>query len=136
MKRICVIDGQGGGIGSLIIKRLKEEFEESIEIIALGTNSIATSVMLKAKANKGATGENAIIKTVRNVDIIVGSLNIIIANSMLGELTDKMAEAICDSEAKKFLLPLTQEKVEIIGVIKEPLPHFVEYLIDKIKEEI
>jgi len=136
LKRICVIDGQGGGIGSLIIKRLKEEFEESIEIIALGTNSIATSVMLKAKANKGATGENAIIKTVRNVDIIVGSLNIIIANSMLGELTDKMAEAICDSEAKKFLLPLTQEKVEIIGVIKEPLPHFVEYLIDKIKEEI
>ncbi|MDY6862626.1 MAG: DUF3842 family protein [Thermodesulfobacteriota bacterium] len=136
MKRICVIDGQGGGIGSLIIKRLKEEFGESIEIIALGTNSIATSIMLKAKANKGATGENAIIKTVKNADIIVGSVSIIIANSMLGELTPKMAEAIGDSHAKKFLLPLSQEGVEIIGTINEPLPHLVEYLINKIKEDI
>ena len=133
---ICVIDGQGGGIGSLIIKSLKKEFGENIEIIALGTNSIATSIMLKSKANKGATGENAIIKMSKNADLIVGPLSIIIANSMLGELTAKMAEAICDSHAKKILLPLSQEEVEIIGTIKEPLPHLVEDLINKIKEEI
>jgi hypothetical protein len=136
LKRICVIDGQGGGIGSLIIKSLKKEFGENIEIIALGTNSIATSIMLKAKANKGATGENAIIKMSKNADLIVGPLSIIIANSMLGELTAKMADAICDSHAKKILLPLSQEEVEIIGTIKEPLPHLVEDLINKIKEEI
>ncbi len=135
MIHICVVDGQGGGIGSTIIKRLKEEFEENIEIIALGTNSIATSAMMKARANKGATGENAIIRTVASADIIIGSLGIIIANSMIGELTPKMAEAIGSSPAKKFLLPLLQEQVEIIGVTIEPLPHMVEALVaEKLKE--
>ncbi len=133
--RICVVDGQGGGIGSTIIKRLKKEFEETIEIIALGTNSIATSAMMKARANKGATGENAIIRTVASADIIIGSLGIIVANSMIGELSPKMAEAIASSPAKKFLLPLLQEQVEIIGVTLEPLPHMVESLVaGKLKE--
>ena len=135
--RVCVIDGQGGGIGSTIIKRLKEEFQEKIEIIALGTNSIATSAMLRAKANRGATGENAIVRTVPSVDIIIGSLGIVVANSMMGELTPKMAEAIASSPAKKCLLPLLQEKIEIIGVPTEPLPHLVECLIvNNLKELI
>jgi len=135
--RICVIDGQGGGIGSTLIKRLKEEFQERVEIIALGTNSIATSAMMRAKANKGATGENAIIRTVPSADIIIGSMGIIMANSMMGELTPKMAEAISSSPAKKLLLPLLQEKVEIIGVTPEPLPHLVECLVtEKLKELI
>ncbi|MDY6856879.1 MAG: DUF3842 family protein [Thermodesulfobacteriota bacterium] len=132
--RVCVIDGQGGGIGSTLIKRLKEEFQEKIEIIALGTNSIATSAMMRAKANKGATGENAIMRTVSSVDIIIGSIGVVIANSMMGELTPKMAEAVASSPAKKFLLPLLQEKIEIIGVNTEPLPHLVEELItEKLK---
>ncbi|MDY7031074.1 MAG: DUF3842 family protein [Thermodesulfobacteriota bacterium] len=135
--RVCVIDGQGGGIGSTIIKRLKEEFQEKIEIIALGTNSIATSAMLRAKANRGATGENAIVRTAPSVDIIIGSLGIVVANSMMGELTPKMAEAIASSPAKKCLLPLLQEKIEIIGVSPEPLPHLVECLIvNNLKELI
>lgn len=133
--RICVIDGQGGGIGGTIIKRLKEEFQEEVEIIAVGTNAIATSAMMRARANRGATGENAIIRTVASVDIIIGSLGIVIANSMMGELTPKMAEAIASSPAKKFLLPLLQEKIEIIGIIPEPLPHLVEQLVtEKLKE--
>jgi Ni,Fe-hydrogenase maturation factor len=133
--RICVIDGQGGGIGSTLIKRLKEEFQEKVEIIALGTNSIATSAMMRAKANKGATGENAIIRTVSSVDVIIGSIGVVIANSMMGELTPKMAEAVASSPAKKFLLPLLQEKIEIIGVTPKPLPHLVEDLItEKLKE--
>ena len=135
--RICVIDGQGGGIGSTLIKRLKEEFQERVEIIALGPNSIATSAMMRAKANKGATGENAIIRTVPSADIIIGSMGIVMANSMMGELTPKMAEAISSSPAKKLLLPLLQEKVEIIGVTPEPLPHLVECLVtEKLKELI
>ncbi len=135
MLRIAVIDGQGGGIGSFIIKSLKESFGDRIEILALGTNAAATANMMKNKANKGASGENAIVWNVKRVDIITGPLSILIANGMMGEVTPKIVEAIGSSNAKKFLLPINQEKVDIIGVVKEPLPHLVEKLILHIKEE-
>ena len=133
---IAVIDGQGGGIGSTIIKRLRETFAEAVEIIGLGTNAMATGAMLKAGANKGASGENAIVQTVRSVDIIVGTTGIVLANSMMGELTPKMAEAITSSPALKLLLPLKIPEVEIIGAPKEPLPHLVDQLIRRIQEMI
>jgi len=135
MKRIAVIDGQGGGIGSFIIKAIREQFGERIEIIALGTNSTATTAMLKARANKGATGENAIIWNAGRVDIIAGPMSIVLGNGMLGELTPKMAEAVSSSQAAKFLLPLNQEQVEIIGATREPLPHLIDKLVARIKEE-
>ena len=128
---ICVIDGQGGGIGSAVIKKLKDLFGETVEIIALGTNAIATSQMLKAKANRGATGENAIVQTAGKVDIIIGTVAIIMAHSMMGEVTPKMAEAVTSSRAKKLLIPLTQENVEIVGISPIPLPHLVEALIQE-----
>lgn len=131
MNRICVIDGQGGGIGSTIIKKLKEAFEESVEIIALGTNAIATAQMLKSKANRGASGENAIVQTVKQVDVIVGPVGIIIAHAMMGEVTPRIAEAVSRSPAKKLLLPLSRENVEIVGTSSEPLPHLIEDLITK-----
>lgn len=133
MVRIAVIDGQGGGIGSIIIKRLKEEFGDKIEIIALGTNSTATMAMMKARANRGATGENAIQWNVGKVEIITGPLSIMLANAMMGELTPKVAEAIASSSARKLLLPLNQEDVEVLGSIKEPLPHLIERLVERIK---
>jgi hypothetical protein len=133
---ITVIDGQGGGIGSLIIKRLREAFAEELEVIGLGTNAMATGAMLKAGANKGASGENAIVQTVKTVDIIIGTTSIVIGNSMMGELTPKMAEAIASSHASKFLLPLKVPEVEIIGAPKEPLPHLVDQLIKRIQETI
>ncbi len=135
MKRIAVIDGQGGGIGSFIIKRLRDELGESVEIIALGTNSTATTAMMKARANKGATGENAIIYNASKVDVIIGPLSILLSDGFLGEITTKITQAISSSSAKKLLLPLNQEGIEIIGAIKEPLPHLIEYLIKRIKEE-
>jgi len=128
---ICVIDGQGGGIGSAVIKKLKDLFGETVEIIALGTNAIATSQMLKAKANRGATGENAIVQTAGKVDIIIGTLSIIMAHSMTGEVTPKMAEAVAGCRAKKLLIPLTQENVEIVGISPIPLPHLIEALIQE-----
>ncbi len=131
MNRICVIDGQGGGIGSTIIKKLKETFGESVEIIALGTNAIATAQMLKSKANRGASGENAIVQTVKRVDVIVGPVGIIIAHAMMGEVTPRIAEAVSRSPAKKILLPLSRENVEIVGTSSEPLPHLIEALITK-----
>jgi uncharacterized membrane protein len=121
-KCVCVIDGQGGGIGSTIIKKLKLVYGESIEIIALGTNAIATAQMLKAKANRGATGENAIVHTVAHADLITGTLGIVLANAMMGEVTAKMAAAVSSSRAIKLLLPLSQENTIVVGVDRNPLP--------------
>jgi len=134
---ICVVDGQGGGIGSAIVKRLKEEFGERVEIIALGTNSIATAAMMKARANRGATGENAIVRMAPQADYIIGPISIVMANAMMGELTPSMAEALSSSPAAKILLPLSQDNVSIVGVTHQPLPHLVEDLIAKeLKENI
>jgi NAD(P)-dependent dehydrogenase (short-subunit alcohol dehydrogenase family) len=129
--RICVIDGQGGGIGSAIIKQLRAAFGESVEICALGTNAIATTQMLKARANRGASGENAIVRSVHKSDIVVGPLGIIMAHAMMGEVTPKIAEAVASCLARKFLLPLTQEDVEIVGLVPNPLPRLIEMLINE-----
>jgi NAD(P)-dependent dehydrogenase (short-subunit alcohol dehydrogenase family) len=138
--KIGVIDGQGGGIGSAIIKQLKEAFGETVDIVALGTNAIATAQMLKAKANRGASGENAIVQTVPKLDVIVGTLAIVLADAMMGEVTAAMARAIASSPAPKLLLPLTQENVTIVGASSSPLPHLVEDLVNvhlsKIKNRI
>jgi len=132
--KVAVIDGQGGGIGSLIVRRLREEFGDSIEIIALGTNASATTAMMKARANKGATGENAIVMNAGRVDMITGPLGIVLPNSMLGEMTVRMAEAIASCQARKILLALNQEGIEVIGVEKEPLPHMVEKIIESVRQ--
>jgi NAD(P)-dependent dehydrogenase (short-subunit alcohol dehydrogenase family) len=130
MKRICVIDGQGGGMGSTIIRKLRETLGEGVEVIALGTNAIATAQMLKARANRGASGENAIVQTAARADVILGPLGIVLANAMMGEVTPKMAAAVATSPALKLLLPLSQENVQVVGVATDPLPHLVEALID------
>jgi len=136
MKRICVIDGQGGGIGATLIKYLKRTYGESIELVALGTNAIATAQMLKAGANRGASGENAIIQTVATADLIVGPISISWANAMLGEVTPKMAEAVMSCPAPKILLPLTQEPVVLVGLESEPLPHLVQRVVNEEIKEI
>jgi hypothetical protein len=129
-----VIDGLGGGIGSLVIKRLREILGSEIEVVALGTNAIATSAMMKAGANRGASGENAIVLVVQEADIILGSLAIVVANSMMGELTPKMSEAISCSKARKILLPLAIHRLALVGVTGEPLPHLVEMAVQRVKE--
>ena len=133
--KLMVMDGQGGGIGSTIIKGIRKSVGNDIMILALGTNSIATSRMMKAGANKGGTGENAIIQTSKKVDFIIGPVSILFANSMMGEVTPLMASAVSTSKAKKLLIPLTQEEVCIVGITKEPLPHLVDQVIRLIKEE-
>lgn len=132
--KIAVIDGQGGGIGKIITCKLRKEFGEDVEILALGTNALATAAMLKAGANEGATGQNAIVVNMSSVDYIVGPLGIIVANSMLGELTPQMAEAIAGSKAAKLLLPISRCGVEIVGAKSEPLPHMVDMLVMLLKE--
>ena len=130
MIRICVIDGQGGGIGAAIIKRLREVFEDRADIIALGTNAIATSQMLKARANRGASGENAIVRTVAVADLIIAPISMVMAHAMMGEVTPRMAEAVAACPARKYLVPLFQENMEIVGLTSTPLPHLIDALIE------
>ena len=125
-----------GGIGAAVIKALKEARGESIEVVALGTNAIAAAQMLKAGANRAASGENAIRRTTATADVIIGPISIGWANAMLGEITPKMAEAIMSSPAPKIFLPLSQEAVILVGVSAEPLPHLVQQLVTKKLREV
>lgn len=132
--RIAVIDGQGGGIGKVIVEKIRKELPEDTEIIALGTNAVATMLMMKSGANEGASGENAIVFNAVKVDVILGSIGIIAANAMMGELTPLMAKAIAESRARKVLIPLNRCNIEVAGVKNEPLPHLIDYAVSMIKD--
>lgn len=134
--RAAVVDGQGGGIGKLIIDRLRKSLSDKIEITALGTNALATSLMLRAGANEGASGENAICITVRKVDVILGPIAIVIANSMLGEVTPAMARAVAAADAEKILMPLNKSNITIVGIYNEPLPHLVDMMVKRVEEKL
>ena len=132
---IAVIDGMGGGIGAQIVSNLRDELPTYIDIYALGTNSIATSVMMKSHANKGATGENAIITSVKKAHIVVAPISIVIPNSMMGEVTCKVSEAVSDCEALKILLPIMPEDVQLVGLESKPLALLIKDAIKVIKKE-
>ena len=132
---IAVIDGMGGGIGAQIVSALREELPTYMEIYALGTNSIATSAMMKAHANKGATGENAIVVSSKKANIIVSPISIVMPNTMMGEVTRAISEAVCDSEAFKILLPIMPENFEVIGIEGKPLSLLIKDTIKIIKRE-
>lgn len=134
--KIAVIDGKGGGIGCQVVERLKSLKNNDLEIIVLGTNSKATANMLKAGGDDGATGENAIIWMSSKVDIIIGPMAIIAANSMMGEISPKIAEAIASSKAKKFLLPVSKCGFEIIGLENYSLKQIFDQLVKKMKSII
>lgn len=113
--RILVIDAQGGGIGKQIVTAIKRDFP-SVEITAVGTNSIAMNAMLKAGADHAASGENAVIVGCRKADVIVGPIGIVIADAMFGEVTPAMAAAVGQSDAKRLLIPVNQCDNIIVGV--------------------
>lgn len=129
---VAVVDGLGGGIGAQMVSELRGTLPEDVEIWALGTNAVATANMIKAGARRGVSGENAICYTLRSVDLITGPLGIVLANSMMGELTPKAAEATASSPAVKVLLPIDICGVEIVGTKKEPLSHLIKKLAARI----
>lgn len=131
---IAVIDGQGGGMGKAIVERLRCEFGEAIKIIVLGTNALATSLMLKAGGDEGASGENAIVFSSQRVDVIMGPIGIIAANSMLGELTPQMAKSIAQSPAIKILIPVNKCNIKIAGIKNESLPNQIDSGIQILKD--
>lgn len=115
--KIVIIDGQGGKMGSLLIEKIKaSSILSDAELIAIGTNSIATAAMLRAGADAGATGENPVIVNVGNADFIAGPIGILAANSLLGEVTPAMAVAIGQSTSQKILLPVNKCNHHIAGV--------------------
>jgi hypothetical protein len=133
---ITVIDGQGGGIGKSIVSKLRKQIEKEkgITICALGTNSNATNSMLKAGADIGATGENAITRTVYQSDLILGPIAIIAANSMLGELTPEMALAISSCPARKILVPLNRCNITIAFELNATTETYIDYSIKLVME--
>ncbi|HHU17836.1 MAG: DUF3842 family protein [Anaerovoracaceae bacterium] len=133
--RIAVVDGQGGGIGRAIVDKLKTALPE-VEVIALGTNSAATGQMLRAGADEGATGENAIVHNMKFVDIVVGVIAIINANSMMGELTPRMAQAIGESLAFKVLLPINRCNIHVVSVEDVPLSVHLDNAVRTIHEYV
>jgi len=133
---IVVIDGMGGGVGSRLVSLLKEELPPNIELFGLGTNALATAAMLKKGANKGATGENAIVVNVQKADVIVGALSIVIPNEMFGEVTTKMVEAISNSDAIKILIPIMPNNYHIVALEDKPLLLQLKEAVDCIKKEL
>nr|WP_319489787.1 DUF3842 family protein [uncultured Caproiciproducens sp.] len=130
--RIIVIDGQGGGIGRSIVEKLKTEIP-SAEIIAVGTNALATAAMLKAGADAGATGENAVIYSCSDADIIAGPIGIILANAMLGEISPAIASAVSGSRAEKVLVPVLTCHVFMAGVEDKPMSKYIELAVAAVK---
>lgn len=112
--KVVIIDGQGGKMGQSVIAQLKKSLPK-LPVIAIGTNSIATSAMLKAGADAGATGENPVIVASRDADLIIGPIGIVIADSLLGEITPAMAEAIGRSRAYKILIPVNRCNHYVVG---------------------
>ena len=129
---ILVIDGQGGQLGGQIIKSLKGNFAD-INIIAVGTNAVATSTMLKAGANQAATGENPVVVACKKADVIIGPVGIVIADSMLGEITAKMAVAAGQADAIRILLPVNKCDNLIAGVQDMTMTAIIEDMLRKMK---
>ncbi|MCQ2578000.1 MAG: DUF3842 family protein [Treponema sp.] len=130
---ILVIDGQGGGMGSQLVENIRKRFVDA-EITAVGTNTVATQSMLKAGAHHAATGENAVIVGARTADIITGPVGIVIADSLYGEITPKMALAVAQSRAERILLPMNICSNFIVGIDKLPAGKLVESAMDRIAE--
>ena len=128
---ILVIDGQGGGIGKQLVSSLKAA-RPSDALTAVGTNSAATSAMLKAGADAAATGENAVIVNCRTADVIIGPVGIAIADSLMGEITPAMAKAIGQSRAKRILLPLNRCNTLIAGVSDLSTSHLIQCVLHEL----
>lgn len=133
MKKITIIDGQGGKIGKTIIEQLKKSHPGQ-ELYAIGTNAMATAAMLKAGADYGATGENPCIVNAKDSDIIIGPIGIVIANALLGEITPQIAVAIGESKAYKILIPMNKCNHHVVGCKDNGLADNIRLVCEKVEE--
>lgn len=123
--QVLVIDGQGGGLGRQLVSAIKERFPK-IELLAVGTNSMATAAMLRAGADQAATGENSVVVASSRAEVILGPIGIVIADSMMGEITPRMAVAIGQSHAKRILIPVNHCDNIIVGVAESSMTRNVQ----------
>jgi hypothetical protein len=133
---IIIIDGMGGGIGVQIITKIRELALRDVEIIALGANAVAAERMVKAGAHRGASGENAIKVMAKKGDFILGPVGIVIADSMMGEISAGMARAVLDAPGERILLPLEQEHFFIAGLESLPLSGILDRAVALLAERI
>lgn len=129
---ILVVDGQGGGLGRLLVRELKGAFPQA-EIAAVGTNSTAANAMMKAGADFAATGENAVVVNCRHADIIVGAVGIVIADSMWGEIMPRMAQAVGQSDARRVLIPINLCSNLVVGVSEMSMSKLVQAAVDTVR---
>ena len=131
--KILIIDGQGGGIGRALTERLRARLPEA-EILAVGANAAATAAMLRAGADAGATGENAVRVCCRDADVIAGPIGIVLADAMMGEITAAMAASVATARAKRVLIPVQRCATVIAGAENLPLQRLLEDAVDRIAE--
>lgn len=129
--QILVMDGQGGKMGRAIVEQLKIRFPQQ-RLVVVGTNSIATATMLKAGADQGATGENPVVVCAATADLIIGPIGILVANSLLGEVTPSMAVAVGSSPAQKILIPSNQCNNHVVGTTALPLAELVALAVNQV----
>jgi len=129
--QIVIIDGQGGSLGKSLVEAIKKRFEH-VQVLAIGTNSLATSAMLRSGADGIATGENPVVVAARNADLIVGPLGIITADALHGEITPTMAVAVAQSKAHKILLPISKCNVSVVGRQDLNLTEMIELALSEI----
>ena len=129
---VVIIDGQGGRLGQLLVEAIVKE-GLCCNLLAIGTNSIATSAMLKSGAKQGATGENPVLVACRNADVIIGPIGILSADSLFGEITPKMAVAIGQSSAMKLLLPVSHCNNQVIGVRPMTMSELIPETVAKLR---
>lgn len=134
--KILVIDGQGGRIGSLFIEKWRQLQGKEDQIIAVGSNSIATAQMIKAGADAGATGENPVVVQARDADAIVGPIGIMAADALYGEITEVMASAVARSSALKVLIPVNTCQFHVMGVGKYTMTELILEAVNHISEEL
>ena len=129
--KIVIIDGQGGRIGRMLVEGIIEKVDKN-DLVVIGTNTLATAAMIKAGATQAATGENPIVFNSQDADLIVGPIGIVMANSMLGEVTEKMASAVSSSRAKKILIPISKCNHVVVGMNSQPLSFYIDEAIQEI----
>lgn len=136
--KVAILDAQGAGLGKAVVKKIRKEIGSNIYLIALGTNPLATSNMIKAGANTGVTGEENICNfcQVNNPDCIIGPIGIICSGGINGEITSSISQAVFELKCTKYIIPLQKHGIYIPGTTKLKIKEIIDEIVSSIKENL